>query len=125
MERDDVIEYSLNTHHSEEQGKIIRKKILKVTVLLTIITVVEVVVGALWGRATSHGFTWQMIKLGYIVLTIIKAGYIVLNFMHLGEEKKVLRYMILVPYFLFIVYIIFILLTEGLAVGAAWQEYGG
>lgn len=125
MERDDVIEYSLNTHHSEEQGRIIRKKIYKITILLTIITAVEVVVGALWGRATSHGWTWEMIKLGYIVLTIIKAGYIVLNFMHLGDEKKVLKYMILVPYFLFMVYIIFILLTEGTAVGTAWDVYGG
>ena len=27
MERDDLIEYSLNAHHSEEKGKEIRKKI--------------------------------------------------------------------------------------------------
>ena len=29
MLRDDIIEYSLDTHHSEEQGKVIRKKIYK------------------------------------------------------------------------------------------------
>ena len=46
MERDDLIEYSLDTHHSEEQGKQIRSKILKVTVLLTLITVIEVALGA-------------------------------------------------------------------------------
>ncbi|MEY3439278.1 MAG: hypothetical protein RL265_1863, partial [Bacteroidota bacterium] len=46
MERDDVIEYSLDTHHSEEHGKLIRKKIWKVTALLTIITAIEVLVGA-------------------------------------------------------------------------------
>lgn len=125
MERDDVIEYSLDAHHSEEQGKVIRKKIFKVTILLTIITAVEVIVGALWGRATSHGWTWEMIKLGYIVLTLIKAGYIVLSFMHLGDEKKTLKYMILIPYFIFMAYLIFILLTEGLAVGSAWETYGG
>ena len=124
MERDDIIEYSLHAHHSEEQGVTIRKKIYKVTLLLTLITIVEVVVGAYWGRATSTGVTWEAIKIGYIVLTLIKAGYIVLSFMHLGDEKKSLKYIILVPYFLFICYLIFILLTEGLAVGDAWSTYG-
>lgn len=125
MERDDIIEYSLDTHHSEEQGKVIRKKIYKVTILLTLITIFEVVVGAYWGRATSHGWTWEMIKYGYIVLTLIKAGYIVLSFMHLGDEKKSLKYIILVPYFLFMLYLIFIAITEALAVGKAWETYGG
>jgi len=125
MERDDIIEYSLHAHHSEEQGKAIRKKIWKVTAILTLITIVEVFVGAMWGRATSTGTTWQMIKWGYIVLTLIKAGYIVLVFMHLGDEKKSLKYIILVPYFLFIVYLIYIALTEGLAIGDAWATYGG
>ena len=42
MERDDIIEYSLHAHHSEEEGKKIRKKIFFVTALLSIITAVEV-----------------------------------------------------------------------------------
>ena len=42
MERDDIIEYSLDAHHSEEQGVLLRKKIWKVTALLTIITAVAV-----------------------------------------------------------------------------------
>ena len=42
MERDDLIEYSLDAHHSEDKGVEIRKKIYKVTILLTLITVVEV-----------------------------------------------------------------------------------
>jgi cytochrome c oxidase subunit IV len=125
MERDDIIEYSLDAHHSEEVGKAIRKKILKVTVILTLITILEVVVGATAGRATTSGMTWQMIKWGYIVLTLIKAGYIVLVFMHLGDEKKSLKYVILVPYILFIIYLIFICLMEALAVGDAWATYGG
>jgi hypothetical protein len=51
MLRDDIIEYSLNTHHSEEVGKAFRKKIVKVTVLLTLITALEVFVGVIWGRS--------------------------------------------------------------------------
>jgi nitrogen fixation/metabolism regulation signal transduction histidine kinase len=45
--------------------------------------------------------------------------------MHLGDEKKSLKYMILIPYFLFILYLIFIALWEALAVGDAWSTYGG
>ena len=45
-------------------------------------------------------------------MTMIKAAYIVLVFMHLGDEKKSLKWVILGPYILFIVYLIFIGLTE-------------
>lgn len=125
MERDDIIEYSLDGHHSEEAGKAIRKKIYTVTILLTVITIIEVLVGAKFGRATTSGMAWEMIKWGYIVLTLIKAGYIVLVFMHLGDEKKSLKYVILVPYFIFVLYLIFIALNEGLALGDIWNTYRG
>ena len=48
MERDDLIvndSYALNAHHSEEEGVKIRKKIAFVTILLTLITAVEVGMG--------------------------------------------------------------------------------
>ncbi|MEY3198291.1 MAG: hypothetical protein RJA13_249 [Bacteroidota bacterium] len=121
MERDDVIEYSLDTHHSEEHGKLIRKKIWKVTALLTIITAIEVLVGAYIKQSSE---IWQVVKWSFIAMTLLKAGYIVLVFMHLGEEKKTLRYIILVPYFLFMLYLIFIALTEALAIGNALETYG-
>jgi cytochrome c oxidase subunit 4 len=121
MERDDVIEYSLDTHHSEEHGKLIRKKIWKVTALLTFITAVEVLLGAYIKQSSE---IWQVVKWSFIAMTLLKAGYIVLVFMHLGEEKKTLRYIILVPYFLFMLYLIFIALTEALAIGNALETYG-
>jgi cytochrome c oxidase subunit IV len=46
-------------------------------------------------------------------------------FMHLGDERKGMRYVILVPYFLFMLYLIFIAVTEALAIGNAWETYGG
>jgi cytochrome c oxidase subunit 4 len=49
----------------------------------------------------------------FIVLTLVKAGYIIMSFMHLGEERKNLRNVVLVPYVLFIGYLIFIALYEG------------
>ncbi len=95
MERDDIIEYSLHAHHNEEQGKKIRRKIMVVTAILTVITIVEVLVGMYFGRSLTKGATWQAIKWGYVVLTLVKAGYIVLVFMHLGDERKALKWVIL------------------------------
>ena len=115
MERDDLIvndSYALNAHHSEEEGIKIRKKIVFVTVLLTLITAVEVAMGIIFKRAET--FTWETIKWSFIVLTLVKAGYIVMIFMHLGDERKNLRNTILIPYLVFIIYLIFIALTEAL-----------
>lgn len=114
MERDDIYEYSLDTHHNEEQGKKIRKKIWFVTFVLSAITALEVILG-IFVKHTSG--LWPVVKWSFIVMTIVKAAYIVLVFMHLGDEKKSFKYIVLVPYLIFIVYITFILLTEGSAVG--------
>jgi caa(3)-type oxidase subunit IV len=122
MERDDIIEYSLDTHHSEEEGKKVRKKIWLVTAILTIVTAIEVALGAIIKQDNP---SWWIVKLVFFALTILKAAYIVLTFMHLGDEKKILKYLILVPYFIFIIYLIFIALTEANAVNNAWEVYGG
>lgn len=114
MERDDIIEYSLDTHHDEEAGKKIRKKIYFVTVLLSVVTAIEVAMGIIWGKAhiDADGMGWLTIKSIFIILTLLKAGYIVMVFMHLGDERKSLRNVILIPYVLFIGYLFFILLVE-------------
>ena len=121
MERDDIIEYSLDTHHSEEEGVKLRKKIWFVTALLTVITGVEVALGSLIKQDSP---SWPIVKILFILLTLLKAGYIVLTFMHLGDEKKALKYVILAPYIVFMIYLIFICLTESIAVGTAWEKYG-
>jgi len=59
----------------------------------------------------------------FIGLTLVKAGYIVLSFMHLGDERKGLKYVILIPYFIFILYLIFVLITEGNAIFANLTEF--
>lgn len=121
MERDDIIEYSLDTHHDEATGVQMRKKIWKVTAILTIITIVEVALGAF---IKQHSSIWPLVKWSFIALTLVKAAYIVLVFMHLGDEKKILKYVILLPYFVFIAYLIFIGLTEGSAVHDALKTHG-
>ncbi|MDP4934426.1 MAG: cytochrome C oxidase subunit IV family protein [Salibacteraceae bacterium] len=114
MERDDIIEYSLDNHHNEEQGKKIRKKIYVVTALWSVVTIVEVAMGIIWGKAhiDVDGAGWLTIKSIFIILTMLKAAYIVMTFMHLGDERKSLRNIILIPYLIFIAYLIFILLVE-------------
>ena len=113
MERDDLIEYSLHGHHDEATGKSIRQKIYKVTLLLTVITIVEVFIGASIKQSSDW---WTAVKITFILLTLLKAGYIVMVFMHLGDERKWLRYVILVPYFIFILYLIFIALWEAVSI---------
>lgn len=49
----------------------------------------------------------------FIILTIIKAAYIVLTFMHLGFEKKSLKWTILLPALVLVPYLLFIILSEG------------
>lgn len=114
MERDDLYvndSYALNAHHSEEEGAKIRKNIWKVTALLTILTTVEVLMGIFFKRAET--FTWTTIKWTFIIMTLVKAGYIVMVFMHLGDERSNLKRVVLAPYLVFIIYLIFIAITEG------------
>lgn len=121
MERDDIYEYSLDTHHNEEQGKVLRKKIWKVTFILTLITAVEVAMGIFFKQDSA---IWSLVKWTFIAMTIVKAAYIVMSFMHLGDERKNFKLMILVPYLIFIVYLIFIILNESIAVNDALRTYG-
>jgi caa(3)-type oxidase subunit IV len=113
MERDDLIEYSLHGHHDEATGKSIRQKIYKVTLLLTVFIGASIKQSSDW---------WTTVKIIFILLTLLKAGYIVMVFMHLGDERKYLRNVILIPYFIFVLYLIFIALWEGAAVGTAWDK---
>ena len=114
MERDDLRvndQYALDAHHDEEHGKQVRKRIIFVTVLLSVVTAVEVLLGVFVKRSNVE--VWPYVKWAFVVLTLVKAGYIVMTFMHLGDEKRNLRSFILIPYMLFILYLIFILLVEG------------
>ncbi len=118
MERDDLIndhEYSLLANHDEEHGIPIRKKIWKVTIILTAITFAEVFMGATIKQYLADGSAnpiWPFIRWSFIILTVVKASYIVLVFMHLGDERKNFKWVILGPYIMFILYLIFICLTE-------------
>jgi cytochrome c oxidase subunit IV len=110
--RDDIYEYSLDTHHSDEAGQKMRKKFYFVLALLSAITIVEVAMGMIWSRDESMK---EILKYSFIILTLVKAGYIT---MHLGDEKKSFQWTVLAPYFILIGYLIFISLAEALYVGS-------
>ena len=113
MERDDLIvndSYSVAANHDEAHGKEIRKKIWKVTIILTLITAVEVFMGIMFKRADTA--LWETVKWTFIIMTLVKAAYIVMVFMHLGDERRNLKWVILGPYMLFIAYLIWIGITE-------------
>ncbi|MFT5600441.1 MAG: cytochrome c oxidase subunit 4 [Flavobacteriales bacterium] len=117
MVRDDLdkdVEYALSANHSEDHGIEIRKTVWKVTAILTAVTVFEVITGGVIKQYYDGvpNANWWMIKLLFIGLTLFKAAYIVLKFMHLGDETKSFKYILLTPYFLFMAYLIFILLSE-------------
>lgn len=123
MERDDLIvndSYSVDARHDEEHGKQIRKKIYFVTILLSIITTVEVALGVFIKQGTDF---WPVVKWSFIIMTLIKAGYIVIVFMHLGDERKSLRNVILLPYAIFILYLLFVGITESSYLNDIWLEF--
>lgn len=127
MERDDLIvdeQYARAAYHDEEKGRKVRKTIWKVTALLTIITIIEVAIGASIPRESGSG-TWTAVKWLFIGMTLIKAAYIVLTFMHLGDERKSLKWTILAPYIFFICYLIFIALSESNYINSLFYSLGG
>ena len=88
--------------------------IWKVFWILLILTTVEVLLGMFKPDylVQTEFLGTKLLNHVFIILTLIKAGYIVLVFMHLGFEKKNLKWTILLPAFILVPYLLFILLAE-------------
>ena len=110
------------------------QKIWGVLLLLTIVTAVEVVLGiykpevlmspsmapfegglgaTLLNVIFSAFIYTKSLNLIFIVLTIIKAYYITWDFMHMRDETKALRRLVVWTAVFLICYLVFILLQEG------------
>jgi cytochrome c oxidase subunit 4 len=90
--------------------------IWKVFWILLVITTVEVVLGIIQPEILEvHVFGTRLLNSIFIILTLVKAFYIVSAFMHLGNERKNLKWMIYLPPLILIPYLVFILLSEGVA----------
>ena len=95
-------------HHSDDAE--FKKRIRKTTILLSVITVIELGLGlTIYGLNKGNqdrDFLILMIKGFVCILTLAKAYYIVSVFMHLGDEIRNMIMTIVVPLMLFIWFII-------------------
>ncbi len=93
------------TFHHEPGGKEVVKKIIRTTVILSVITVIELAMGlGMYALPMAAGLK-LFLKGVIVILSLAKAFYIVGVFMHLGEEVKNLIMTIVVPLLLFIWFI--------------------
>ncbi len=91
------------------------QKIWGVLIFLSIITAIEVVLGIYKPESLIEGTFLSMKYLNwiFIILTVVKAYYITWDFMHMRDEVKALRRMVVWTAIFLLSYLVFILLTEG------------
>lgn len=112
---DDYPQYEFMAHHSEEEGKKKRRKLWNVFWIMLAVTIIELIIGF---KASSLGLlnddrtSGIALKFIFIGLTIFKAYFIVMSFMHLGDEKKAMKWTILAPYTVFILYLVWLCVQE-------------
>jgi len=109
MDFDRTAEYV--SHHSEEEGKKMRKTIWVIFWVLLGITTVEVTLGLFW---KDWGLMWSFVKWTFIILTLVKAYYIVAYYMHLKHEMKGFIYAVALPYIVLVIYLIIMILAEAI-----------
>lgn len=99
------------SHASEEKAHkaLNTKMIWKVFWILLGVTIFEVAI-------SFTGISKTVLLWTFVTLTIVKAYYIVGYFMHLKFEVVPLQWSLLLP-FILIVYLIFIAIYEGIALG--------
>lgn len=90
-------------------------RIWKVFRILSAVTIIEVILGIIKPESLHMTNFLGMNLLNWIfyALTIFKAYYIVWAFMHIEGEKSSLRNAVVFPVVFLVLYILFILLTEG------------
>ena len=101
--------YKYAAHHSEEDGKKIRRMIWNMFWVLLAITSVEVGLGLTWKELAID---WHWVKMTFIILTLAKAYFIVAYYMHLKHERTGLQNSIIIPYVLLALYLLYMVTTE-------------
>jgi len=103
-------------HHDIEDDAAFRKKVRKTTILLSVITIIELIIGlsiyTIHKGENPNALLVLMFKGLVCILTLAKAYYIVSVFMHLGDEIRNMIMTIIVPLLLF-VWFIFAFIYEG------------
>ena len=107
MEHQPAISPEVSFHHPPADDT--KKRILKTTIVLSVITMIELAMGfSIYfihkNPDFSHGLVLG-IKGCIVILSMAKAFYIVSVFMHLGDEIRNMIMTIIVPLMLFIWFI--------------------
>jgi cytochrome c oxidase subunit IV len=99
----------VTVHHPHQEDAAFRKKVRKTTILLSVITVIELGIGLLIYTMHKGENPSELLVLMFkgmvCILTLAKAYYIVSVFMHLGDEIRNMIMTIVVPLMLFIWFI--------------------
>ena len=100
------------------------KRIWQVFIYLSILTIVEVVLGIIKPDALFHHDFLSLSYLNwiFIILTIVKAYYIMWAFMHLEGEKASFRWSIVGTLAFLCVYLTAIVLIEGEYIHQVFQN---
>ncbi len=100
-------EVTVHQHHADDAT--FKKKVRKTTILLSVITVIELAIGlsiyTLHKGENPSALLILMFKGMVCILTLAKAYYIVSVFMHLGDEIRNMIMTIVVPLMLFVWFI--------------------
>lgn len=91
-------------HHETHGGG--TKEIIKITVILSVLTIIELILGFLMINMAAESTARLSTKIVIILLMMAKAYYIVAYFMHLKHELKNMIMTIVVPLLLFVWFII-------------------
>lgn len=105
--------HSTTAHKGKKSPAV--KRIWKVFIILSVVTIIEVVLGIVRPDFLIENTFIRMKILNwiFIVLTLYKAYLITWAFMHMEKETKGLRRSVVWTAVFLISYLIFILLTEG------------
>jgi hypothetical protein len=97
------------TFHHHTDDNTFKSKVKKTTILLSVITIIELAIGLLIYNMHKGGNPNELLVLMFkgmvCILTLAKAYYIVSVFMHLGDEIRNMIMTIVVPLLLFIWFI--------------------
>ena len=90
-------------------------KIWGVFALLSVVTIVEVALGITKPDflTTNTFMALKYLNWIFVALTLVKAYYITWDFMHMRDEKKFLRRVVVWTLVFYIAYLVYIVLVEG------------
>lgn len=91
-------------HQHDSAGTV--KEIIKITIILSVLTIIELILGYSMINIDEESFLRHFIKGVILILMLAKAFYIIAYFMHLKHEIKNFIMTVAMPMFLFVWFII-------------------